>query len=152
MTIRVRNAGPADAQIVAEFNTLIARETEGISLDAARVRSGVEAVLLDATKGVYFVAEVDGAVAGQLMITSEWSDWRNGNFLWIQSVYVRKEYRNHGVFKTLYRHVEALARSRADVCGLRLYVEESNSRAQQTYEALGMHPAKYRMMEVDFVL
>ena len=91
-------------------------------------------MLRDDTKGIYFLAEEKGIVAGQLSITTEWSDWRNGNFWWIQSVYVAPEFRQRGVFRALYAHVRRLAKSRRDVCGLRLYVDEDNARAQRAYE------------------
>jgi GNAT superfamily N-acetyltransferase len=152
MNLTIRRAVPSDAPALVAFNEMMARETEGISLDPARLRNGVEALFEDQSRGVYYVAETDGKIVGQLMITYEWSDWRNGTFWWIQSVYTDKNYRNKGVFRALYRHVESLARSRNDVCGLRLYVEEHNGRAQKTYESLGLSQCKYRMMEVDFVM
>ncbi len=152
MDLRMRPALPADAAVITEFNALMAEETEGLSLDRVRLRAGVDAIFADPHRGVYYVALDGETIVGQLMITYEWSDWRNGTFWWIQSVYTRKEYRGKGVFRALYRSVEQLARTRADVCGLRLYVEDHNTRAQQTYSALGMRQSKYRMMEVDFVL
>ena len=152
MNIFVRQATPADAAIVARFNALLAVETESKTLDAAILRQGVDALLADPAKGLYFLAESEGMVVGQTMITYEWSDWRNGTFWWIQSVYVAKEARGAGVFKALFEHIRSLATSRPDVCGLRLYVEENNTRAQQTYERLGMKHSHYRMYEMDFVL
>ncbi len=152
MDLTIRQAVLSDAPVLVAFNESMAQETEGIQLDHGRLQKGIEALFQDQSRGLYFVAESDGKVVGQLMITYEWSDWRNGTFWWIQSVYTDKNFRNKGVFRALYRHVESLARSRNDVCGLRLYVEEHNSRAQQTYESLGMKYSQYRMMEVDFVL
>jgi GNAT superfamily N-acetyltransferase len=152
MNLTIRRATPADAAIVAEFNSLIAIETESRTLDASLLRKGVEALLADPSKGIYFLAESDGRVVGQTMITYEWSDWRNGTFWWIQSVYVAKEARGAGVFKALFEHIHALAATRPDVCGLRLYVDEHNARARQTYERLGMKHSHYRMYEMDFVL
>lgn len=152
MNLIVRKAIPADAPTLAEFNMMMAQETERISLNRDRLQRGVEALFRDPSLGSYYIAEVDSKIVGQLMITYEWSDWRNGTFWWIQSVYTDKAYRNKGVFRALYRHVEKLARSHNDVCGLRLYVEERNERAQKTYESLGMKRSKYKMMEVDFVL
>jgi ribosomal protein S18 acetylase RimI-like enzyme len=102
----------------------------------------------DPSKGLYYIAESTGKIAGQLMITYEWSDWRNATFWWIQSVYVHPEYRNHGVFRALYRFIETIARTHGDVCGVRLYVEKENDRAQKTYEALGMKHSHYEMMEM----
>jgi GNAT superfamily N-acetyltransferase len=101
-------------------------------------------------EGTYFVAEHNGAVIGQLLITYEWSDWRNGNFWWIQSVYVAQEFRENGVFRGLFSHVEKLARSRRDVCGLRLYVEKNNRRAHQAYARLGMKHTHYEIYETCF--
>jgi GNAT superfamily N-acetyltransferase len=147
MNCTIRHAISDDADIIAEFNSLMAKETEGIELNRERLQKGTEALFADASKGVYYVAEIDRKIVGQLMITYEWSDWRNATFWWIQSVYVLPEYRKQGVFRSLYKHIESLARQRGDVCGLRLYVESENNRAQKTYEALGMHLSHYRMME-----
>jgi GNAT superfamily N-acetyltransferase len=152
MNMKIRKATGRDAAVVAEFNALIADETEHRSLDKRILLRGVKGVLSDRGKGVYFVAEVDGRVVGQLLITYEWSDWRNGNFWWIQSVYVQKEFRQQGVFRALYEHVEILAKKNKRVCGLRLYVERQNERAQKTYENMGMKRAAYEMFEKDFVL
>ena len=148
--VTIRQPRAADIPLVAEFNIRLARETEHLKLDAAVVNAGVAAVLADPSKGAYWVADADGEVVGQLMITFEWSDWRNGVFWWIQSVYVRSDWRSRGVFKALYQHVEQLARSQSGVCGLRLYVERDNERAQQTYQKLGMREAPYDIYEVDF--
>ena len=150
--VQIRPARPADAGIIAGFNCALAHETEALQLDPARVQRGVRALLRDAAKGVYFLAEADGAIAGQLLLTYEWSDWRNGNFWWIQSVYVAPEFRRQGVFQALYAHIEQLARSRQNVCGLRLYVERENRRAKRTYRQLGMSKTHYELFEVDFVL
>jgi len=150
MTIRF--ATVADAAIIARFNALLAAETEQITLDQDRLRQGVEALLRDSSKGFYVLAERDNAVVGQTMITYEWSDWRNGVFWWIQSVYVEKDARGIGVFKALFEHIHTLAKAKPDVCGLRLYVDETNTRAKQTYERLAMHSSHYELYEVDFVL
>ena len=153
--IKVRQAKLTDAAIIAEFNSRMAWETEKRRLDPERVKAGVTALLRDDSKGRYFVAEattVSGrAVAGQLLITSEWSDWRNGTFWWIQSVYVVEAFRSNGVFRALFRHVQSLARARPDVCGLRLYMEANNDRARQAYERLGLKKTHYEMFEMDFV-
>jgi GNAT superfamily N-acetyltransferase len=130
----------------------LALETEHRALDLKLVLKGVEALLNDPVKGTYFVAEVDGAPVGQLLLTYEWSDWRNGHFWWIQSVYVSQEFRARGIFTALFQHVHELAAQRDDVCGLRLYVEGSNARAQRTYERLGMKRTPYEVFELDFVL
>ena len=128
----------------------MAQETEELALDADVVRPGVAAVLADDTLGFYLVAEVDGQAAGQLMVTYEWSDWRNGVFWWIQSVYVRLEFRRRGVYSALHRHVAQAAREAGGVCGIRLYVEQDNTIAQQVYESLEMHRTRYQMYEVEF--
>jgi len=148
--IIIRLATPADAPVIADFNARLAQETEHLQLDLARLGAGVDAVLTDSNKGLYWVAEAGGEVVGQLMITFEWSDWRNGVVWWLQSVYVRQDWRSRGVFKALYRHVHQLAKSRPDVCALRLYVERDNQGARDTYERLGLRPTSYELYEVDF--
>ena len=150
--IKIRQATPADTTIIADFNARIASETERRKLDPARVNAGVAALLCDAAKGVYFLAEVEGHIVGQLLITNEWSDWRNGNFWWIQSVYVEKEFRGQGIFRALFEHVQKLAKQRKDVCGLRLYMDSANATARKTYERLGMKRTDYEVFEMDFVL
>src|SRR5689334_19230180 len=121
----------------------MAWETERRRLKPATVRRGVAALIKSPPRGTYFVAEDKGEVVGQLLITYEWSDWRNGNFWWIQSVYVREDFRGCGVFRALFAHIEALAKRRRDVCGLRLYVEAHNKGAQKTYARLGMKKTVY---------
>jgi GNAT superfamily N-acetyltransferase len=113
------------------------------------VKAGVSAILADATKGLYYVAEVDGEVAGQLMITYEWSDWRNGNLWWIQSVYVKQEFRRLGIFRRLFGHLQALARAQKDVRTLRLYMHKDNLTARRSYEMLGMSQTKYEVFELE---
>jgi len=149
--IRIRQATVADTPVVADFNLRLAHETEGLRLDPDLVRRGVEAVLGDASKGIYFLAESGGIVVGQLMITYEWSDWRNGNLWWIQSVFVKPQARRHGVFRALFRHLEDLARASDDVAGIRLYMHSGNDRARRTYEQLGMKQTEYEVFEMDFV-
>jgi len=152
MRIEIRHAYPEDAPTIAEYNRAMAAETESIELEPQRVLQGVTAVLADASRGFYLVAADGGRVVGQLMITYEWSDWRNGNLWWIQSVYVHPDYRRQGIFRMLYANILDRARQDPDVCGVRLYVEEENHRAQRTYENLGMRRTPYRLYEVDFVL
>jgi GNAT superfamily N-acetyltransferase len=152
METTIRQATSKDASAIVRFNLLIAEETEKLQLDSELLRKGVEAILSDPSKGVYFLAESDGKAVGQLMITYEWSDWRNGTFWWIQSVYVDRLHRGKGVFRSLYQHIYDLASRRSDVCGLRLYVESQNERARHTYEQLGIKKARYEMYEIDFVL
>jgi ribosomal protein S18 acetylase RimI-like enzyme len=147
--MKIRKARPTDAAVIAEFNTRIAWETEKLHLDPQTIRRGVRAVLKDPGKGTYFVAEIEGAVVGQLLITYEWSDWRNGNFWWIQSVYVAAAHRQAGVFRSLFAQVQKLAQARRDVCGLRLYVEKHNDRAQHAYAKLGMAKTHYEVFETD---
>lgn len=152
MTPLIRTARAEDAPLIAQFNALMALETEHRTLDHETLRKGVEAVVGQSSNGTYYVAELDGRVVGQLLITYEWSDWRNGMFWWIQSVYVREEFRGRGVFKALYKHVEGLARKHTGICGLRLYVEHDNQNAIRTYQKLGMKKTPYELFEVDFVL
>ena len=148
----VRQATLSDAQTIARFNVLMAEETEHIHLDPARVLAGVEAVLRDPAKGWYMVAEVHGEVVGQLMVTYEWSDWRNGVFWWIQSVFVADEFRAQGVYRALYEELERQAHADSGVCGIRLYVETHNTRAQHVYEKMRMARAHYLVYENDFVI
>ena len=145
--ITIRPANLEDLSTLVEFNAAMALETEDLALDRERLREGVARLLADPAKGSYRVAEAGGETVGALMLTREWSDWRCGDWWWIQSVYVRPEARRRGVFRALYRSVEADAASREDVCGLRLYVERDNARAQATYLALGMRETHYRMFE-----
>ena len=152
MSITIRPATLSDSEIIAAYNAAMAKETEHLELDRKRLTAGVRAVLQDPSKGFYWVAEIEGRVVGQMMITFEWSDWRNGVFWWIQSVYVHPDFRNRGVFQQLYGFVAEKAKNAGDVCGLRLYVEGENQRAQRTYERLGMKKTSYGVYEVDFVI
>ena len=150
--VRVRPGTAADADTIAAFNRAMARETEGRDIPHSRLAAGVRGMLQRPQYGFYAVAEVDGEVAGCLMVTFEWSDWRNGLFWWIQSVYVDARHRRRGVYRALYDWVRerALAAELADgtrCCGFRLYVEKENERAQQTYAALGMSCCDYLMFE-----
>ena len=146
----VRAAVPADLDALVRFNAAMAQETEGKRLDPARLREGVAAALADPARGRYLVAEQGGRVAGALLLTREWSDWRNGWFWWIQSVYVRPEDRGRGVYRALHASVLAEARADAGVCGVRLYVDQDNRAAQATYAAVGMQRTHYLFYEVDF--
>jgi len=142
--VKVRFATRDDVETIAEFNRRIALETEGLELDIERVRIGVRAHLDEPERrGTYRVAEIDGKVVGQILVTLEWSDWRNAWWWWIQSVYTLPEARGQGVFRALYEHVEAAARSNPAVCGLRLYVEKENGTAQRAYERIGMQRSSY---------
>jgi ribosomal protein S18 acetylase RimI-like enzyme len=142
----IRPGAPRDAETIADFNAAMAQETEHLTLDRPTLLAGVRAALADVSKARYFVADAGGRVVGQLMLTREWSDWRNGDIWWIQSVYVARDFRGRGVFKALYRHVQQLARV-AGAAGLRLYVEKENGAAQKTYESLGMSLTHYLVME-----
>jgi ribosomal protein S18 acetylase RimI-like enzyme len=146
-SVVIRQATPADADAIAAGNRRMAWETEDLSLDAATLAAGVRAALADPHKGIYWVAESDGSVVGQLMITYEWSDWRNGVFWWIQSVYVPPEHRRRGIFRKLYETVEAAAQQTPGTCGLRLYVERANEVAQAVYQSHGMERTPYQLWE-----
>jgi ribosomal protein S18 acetylase RimI-like enzyme len=163
MNLTIRPARPADADVILEFNRLMAKETEHKDLDPAILGAGVAAMLRDPNKGRYFVAEAtphsqplspehrgEGSmgIVGQLGITLEWSDWRNGNLWWIQSVYVAPDARRHGVFRKLYEHVMAEAAKEPNVIGVRLYVERENEVAKATYRKLGMWTTVYEIMEI----
>jgi len=144
--VRTRAAQLEDLKAIVAFNLALARETEGLALQPAVVNEGVLAVLQDPAKGRYFVAEVEGRVVGQTLVTLEWSDWRNGWLWWLQSVYVDPAYRGRGVFRALYEHVRREA-IQAGARALRLYVKTHNARAQAVYRALGMEPAGYDVWE-----
>lgn len=148
--ISIRRATLADAEFIVQSNIAMALETEDMALDEAVVRPGVNAVLAHDALGFYLVAEIDGRPAGQLMVTFEWSDWRNGLWWWVQSVYVRSEFRRLGVYTALHRHVAAAAKAAGGVCGMRLYVEQENTVAQRVYQTLDMHHTRYHMYEVEF--
>ena len=143
----IRPATPTDLATIVDFNVQIAAETEDTSLDRDVVTRGVEGVLTDAAHGQYYLACTEHAIIGQMMHTREWSDWRNGDVWWIQSVYVRRDHRRRGVFRMLHDHLKTLAELDPHVVGLRLYVDANNRVAQTTYERLGMTPARYRIME-----
>jgi ribosomal protein S18 acetylase RimI-like enzyme len=144
---QLRLARPDDADVLAGFNIAMAHETEGKRLLPAVVGAGVRRMLAEPALGFYLVAEAGGEVAGSLMVTTEWSDWRNGRFWWIQSVYVRPQWRRRGIFRALYRHLTETAAATPDVCGFRLYVEHENTAAQATYRALGMDGTEYLLFE-----
>ena len=142
----IRGATVADVETITEFNACLAQETEDMSLDRPTLRRGVEALVSDATRGSYYLACTD-RVVGQIMHTREWSDWRNGDIWWIQSVYVHPHHRRRGVFRSLYQHLRTLAESDPGVVGLRLYVERQNTPARDTYKGLGMSEARYLVMQ-----
>lgn len=149
MAIEIRTARSEDRDVLVRFNEAIALETENKTLDRGRLEAGVEAALADPNKGFYVVATIDNQTVGGLLITTEWSDWRNGTFWWIQSVFVAPEHRRGGVYTHLHRWVEDAARSKGGVCGIRLYVDRGNARAMATYERLGMTRSRYNLYEFD---
>lgn len=146
-SLEIRPASPDDWRTIAEFNVRLAAETEDKQLVAATVEAGVQGLLSDSRRGRYFVACVADRIVGQLMHTFEWSDWRNGEIWWLQSVYVHPEFRRQGVFRSLNDHLARLAEGSPGVVGLRLYVEHENTPAQRTYQSLGMTDPGYRVME-----
>ncbi len=145
--ILYRNANAIEADTIVGFQLAMALETEGIILDKEICTRGVAAVFTDAALGQYFVAERDGKIIASLMITYEWSDWRNGMVWWIQSVYVAPEGRQQGVYAGLYDHVKTIVNADKNLRGIRLYVDERNQRAQEVYTRLGMNGEHYRVFE-----
>jgi len=154
--LQVRPAHVGDLDTLVDFSLAMALETEGRQLDRARLRRGTQAIFDEPTRGFYLVAEVPdqprSTVIGQLMVTFEWSDWRNAAFWWIQSVYVHPDWRRQGVYRAMHHHVLSEAKGRKDVCGVRLYVEKSNQGAQTAYQRVGLAPSPYQVFEEDFVL
>ncbi|MGD8350667.1 MAG: GNAT family N-acetyltransferase, partial [Gammaproteobacteria bacterium] len=136
-----------DASELTEFNINMARETEGMELKPEVIGAGVRTMIDNPQMGFYLVVELDNGIQASLMVTTEWSDWRNGLFWWIQSVYVRPQYRRQGLYRELYARVKELAEQEPAVCGFRLYVERENDAAQQTYRSLGMTETEYRIFE-----
>lgn len=145
--MEIRIAKIEDAASLIEFNQAMALETEVKSLASETLRNGVEAVFRDEKKGFYVVAESENVIVGGLMITFEWSDWRDKWFWWIQSVYILPEFRGQKIYRLLYEFVKEKAVERDDVCGFRLYVERENINAQKVYEKLGMEKSHYLMFE-----
>jgi GNAT superfamily N-acetyltransferase len=148
--ILIRDARPEDWPTIAEFNAALAWETEGKRLSRPVLDAGVQRALADTNKGRYFIAEGAGHVVGQTLVTYEWSDWRDGWLWWIQSVYVTPAARGQGVYRRLHGHIRDQALRSGQVRGLRLYVENANTRAQTTYQALGMVDSGYRLFEEDW--
>jgi GNAT superfamily N-acetyltransferase len=144
--ITVRKAVKSDAPSIIDFQRKMAWETEELALDTDTITKGVNAVFEDLSHGQYYVAEDDGKVVASLLITYEWSDWRNCNVWWFQSVYVVPEYRRQGIFRKMYNHIRQLSEE-LDIAGLRLYVETRNMLAQKTYEAMGMSSEHYAFYE-----
>ena len=152
MSIQYRLAVESDAAVIAEFQRLMAQETEDLALEPETVLRGVRAVLKkshpDAAVGTYHVAVApDGRIAGCTMVLPEWSDWRNGTVWWIHSVYVLPEFRKLGVFRGMYEHLRRQVVGRPELRGLRLFVDRKNSRAQSVYRKLGMNGDHYQLWE-----
>lgn len=145
--MNIRKASHDDITTLANFNQQMALETEGLRLRDEVISAGVAGMIDNPQRGFYLVVESDGLIAASLMITYEWSDWRNGNFWWIQSVYVLPQFRRQGLYRRLYDEIRQMAADDDDVCGFRLYVEHNNRIAQQTYQSLGMHETDYLLME-----
>jgi len=143
----IRRGEMRDAAVIAQFNAQMARETEGKELIPEVIGAGVRRLIETPSLGFYLVAEHEGRVVACLMITNEWSDWRNGLFWWIQSVYVDAAFRRQGVYRRMYEEVRSLAKADAGVCGFRLYVEKENEVAHATYASLGMKETDYFMYE-----
>jgi ribosomal protein S18 acetylase RimI-like enzyme len=148
---QIRPAQRDDLDLLVDFNTAMAQESEDKPLELDRLRTGLIALFERPADGYYLIAEAaNGARVGALMLTFEWSDWRNGRFWWIQSVYVVPTHRRLGVYRALHAHVRAAALRDAECCGLRLYVERDNTGAQATYRATGMVETHYRLYEEEF--
>lgn len=144
--INIRRATAEDVEAIIDFQQAMAWETEHLSLNPETLRAGVTSVFNNISRGQYWVADDDGIVIASLLITYEWSDWRNSNVWWFQSVYVLPAWRRKGIFRAMYRRVRDES-VKHGVAGLRLYVETNNYTAQHTYEALGMQSRHYKMYE-----
>jgi len=144
--IVIRKATPSDAPLIIDFQQKMAWETEKMSLDVDTVTKGVYAVFENPGRGEYYVAESDSKQIASLLITYEWSDWRNCNVWWFQSVYVVPEYRRRGIFRKMYTYIRKMAEEQ-DIAGLRLYVETKNETARETYQAMGMTSEHYSFYE-----
>jgi len=143
----VRQAGLEDASAIANFNINMAMETEGLQLLHEKINAGVVGMITHPERGFYLVVESADEIVASLMVTTEWSDWRNGQFWWIQSVYVVPSWRRKGLYRLMYNEVKRLSEQTEEVCGYRLYVEKENSVAQSTYASLGMNETHYLMYE-----
>ncbi|MFM7180106.1 MAG: N-acetyltransferase family protein [Verrucomicrobiales bacterium] len=149
-SITVRQAVLSDTEIIADFNIALCRETEDRDLDRDIVLKGVERFLSEPARGRYLVAVIDGEVVGQSAHTFEWSDWRNGEIWWIQSVYVHARFRGQGVFRALFSHIKELGEAAPDCCGIRLYMERENETARHSYQRLGFSETGYEVFELLF--
>ncbi len=145
--ILIREANKSDIQLITDFQLTMAMESEGMKLDKNVLEKGVSAVFDDPAKGKYYVAEYKSEVVGSMLNTFEWSDWRNGNIIWFQSVYVMPDFRKLGIFKKMYAHIKALVKADQHLVGMRLYVDKGNVRAQKVYQAMGMNGEHYDTYE-----
>jgi GNAT superfamily N-acetyltransferase len=148
--IDVRPADTSDLETIVEFNVRLARETEDRQLNRSTLTDGVRQMLLKPERGRYFVAVHEGVIVGQVMHTHEWSDWRNGDIWWLQSVYVHREFRRRGIFRQMLDYVTQIARDSEDVVAIRLYMERDNTGAQATYTDLGFQDPGYKVFEIEF--
>ena len=145
--LEIRPAVSTDVETIAHFNIALCRETEGRELDPVTVTNGVRRFVSEPNRGRYFVAQIDGNLVGQAAHTFEWSDWRNGEIWWIQSVYVHPHFRGKGVFRTLFMHIKELGEADVDCCGIRLYMERENETARESYRRLGFSETGYVVFE-----
>lgn len=145
--ITFRKAQNSDSIFIQRFQQAMAFETEQIKLDPLTLEKGVSAVLENSALGTYHVCEVDGEVNGSLLLTNEWSDWRNGTVWWLHSLYFKPEHRGQGLFSQMYQYVQELAKNQKDIRGIRLYVDHTNLHAQKVYTKLGMNGDHYRLFE-----
>ena len=145
--MQVRKASTEDIGSIVDFQLKMATETEGIKLDEPTVFKGVSAVVNDSSKGQYYVTQINNQIVASLLTTFEWSDWRNGTILWIQSVYVLQEYRRKGVYRNMYSHIKNLVLENEKLNGIRLYADKSNTPAHKTYQELGMNHDHYITFE-----
>lgn len=143
----VRETTTKDIPTIIEFQQKMAWETEGVKLDPAILSEGVKNLFRDVNRGKYYVAEENGFVVGSLMTTYEWSDWRNGTVLWIQSVYIDHAWRGKGIYKKMYEHIQMIVKKSDDLKGIRLYVDRTNKPAQEVYKKLGMNGEHYQVFE-----
>ena len=145
--VTIRHACPEDIGTIVDYNLALCRETEDRELNPMTVRKGVTRFVTERKRGQYFVAELEGGVVGQTAYTYEWSDWRNGELWWIQSVYVDADFRGRGVFRALLEHIRSLGEADPDCCGIRLYMERDNRTARQSYLNLGFTEPGYEVLE-----
>ena len=145
--IKIREANKSDIPVIIDYQLIMAMESEGMKLNKSNLTKGVQAVFNDATKGKYYIAEYNGVVVGSMLNTFEWSDWRNGTIIWLQSVYVMPKYRKLGIFKQMYLYIKETVLQDDQLCGMRLYVDKGNLKAQKVYQAMGMTGDHYDTYE-----